>query len=163
MTKIVFLDFDGVLLPDPDARTQAERGLTQSNYLTKVLFNPTCVANLNSLLHATHAEIVLSTSWASGHSLSELSNCLLRNGIDPTAIFEYDDPGEGNWMTPRATTFNRGEEIQHWLEQHPEISTWVALDDNPSILYLKTNYVRTHPSRGFDKSSLNKAQTILSV
>jgi hypothetical protein len=163
MTKIVFLDFDGVLLPDPDAREQANQGLNTSNYLQKVVFNPICVANLNHLLQTTHAEIVLSTSWADGHSISELSHCLMRNGIDPSCIFEYDDPGESNYMTPRSTISNRGQEIQNWINNHPEISSWVAIDDNAAILYLKSNYVRTHPDHGFNKQCLEKAQTILNA
>lgn len=161
MTKIVFLDFDGVLLPDPDAREQAAQGLTTNNYLSKVVFNPSCVNNFNALLKATHAEIVLSTSWADGHSVSEISNCLMRNGIDPSCIFEYDDPSEGNYMTPRQQGSNRGQEVLDWTLDHPEIDTWVAIDDNPAILYLKTNYVRTHPDHGFDKASLAKALSIL--
>jgi len=161
MTKIVFLDFDGVLLPDPDARAQAVEGLSTSNYLQKVIFNTNCVANLNQLLKQSHAEIVLSTSWADGNSISALSNCLLRNGIDPSCIFEYDDPSEGNYMTPRQQGSNRGQEVLNWLSDHPEINTWVAIDDNPAILYLKTNYVRTHPDHGLDKDGVSKALSFL--
>ncbi len=160
MTKIVFLDFDGVLLPDPDARAQAEKGLTQSNYLATVVFNPLCVANLLSLVKSQHCEIVLSTSWAAGNSMSQLSNCLMRNGIDPTLIFEYDDPGEKNYMTPRDSTI-RGEQIQSWLREHPEITQWVAIDDDSTVLLLKQNFVRTNPSLGFDKVALQKSLAIL--
>lgn len=161
VTKIVFLDFDGVLLPDPMAQQQTNDGMNSSNYLETVAFDPACVSNLNHLLHKTDAEIVLSTSWAKGHSISQLSNCLLRNGIDPTRIFEYDDPGDGNWMTPRDRGFNRGEEIREWLQAHPEIQQWAALDDNSTVMLLRRNFVRTNPTRGFDKHCLQTALSFL--
>jgi len=161
ITKVVFLDFDGVLLPDPDAHAQAQNGMNSSNYLSSVVFNPLCVSNLLHLLNKTGAEIVLSTSWADGHSLSDLSNCLMRNGIDPTLIFDYDDPGEKTYMTPRDPKYNRGEEVRAWLTEHTEIQQWVALDDNPSIMLLRERVVRTNPSRGFDRAALQKAMSFL--
>jgi hypothetical protein len=161
VTKIVFLDFDGVLVPDVDAQQQTNSGLTHANYLSTVAFNPICVGNLNQLLHTTHAEVVLSTSWAKGHSISQLSNCLMRNGIDPSNIFEYDDPSENSYMTPRNKAYNRGEEIGAWLRAHPEITQWVAIDDDSTVLHLRTNFVRTNPRAGFDAASLQKALKIL--
>ena len=161
MTKIIFLDFDGVLLTDPQAQTQSDNGLTRDNYLKKVVFDRECVNNLNALLLASGAEIVLSTSWALGHSISDLSNCLMRNGIDPGRLFEYDDPGERAYMTPRKMSSGRSTEIGWWLEKHPEIERWVAIDDDPSILHLKKGIVRTNPRVGFDRAALSRATAIL--
>jgi hypothetical protein len=162
MTKILFLDFDGVLLPDSLAHKQVEKnGLNPDNYLEIVEFDQHCVANLNKIIAATHAEIVLSTSWAMGNSISKLSNCLLRNGIDPSNIFEYDDPIHGSWLTPRKMSSLRSNEIGWWIGNHPEITNWVAIDDDPSILHLKTNYVRTNPAVGLNAEAASKAITIL--
>ena len=162
MTKIIFLDFDGVLLTDQDAQDQSDNnGLTRDNYLEKVVFNQDCINNLNALLLASDAEIVLSTSWALGHSISDLSHCLMRNGIDPGRLFEYDDPGDRGYMTPRKMSSGRSTEIGWWLEEHPEIERWVAIDDDASILHLKTNIVRTNPRLGFDRAALSRATSIL--
>lgn len=162
MTKILFLDFDGVLLPDQLALRQTqENALNKDNYLEIVEFDQHCVDNLNKIIAATHAEIVLSTSWAMGNSISKLSNCLLRNGIDPSNIFEYDDPIHGSWMTPRKMSSLRSNEIGWWIANHPEISNWVAIDDDPSILHLKTNYVRTNPAIGLSEEAVTKAIAIL--
>ena len=161
MTKIIFLDFDGVLLPDNVAVEQANQGLTVGNYLQTVKFDADCVNNLNALLLASGAEIVLSTSWARGHSISDLGNCLMRNGIDPGRLFEYDDPGERAYMTPRNMSSGRSSEIGWWLDAHPEIDKWVAIDDDPSVLHLKDHAVRTNPTVGFDKSALSRAVNIL--
>ena len=162
MTKVIFLDFDGVLLPDPLALKQTqENGLTKDNYLEQVEFDPECVANLNKIIAVTHAEIVLSTSWAMGNSISKLGNCLLRNGIDPSNIFGYDDPNHGGWRTPRKMSSLRSDEIGWWISEHPEITEWVAIDDDPSILHLKTNYVRTNPAIGLNADAGSKAIAIL--
>ena len=162
MTKVIFLDFDGVLLPDGVAVKQAhENGLTKNNYLEQVEFDPECVANLNKIIAATHAEIVLSTSWAMGNPIAKLSNCLLRNGIDPSNIFEYDSPSQGGWITPRKMSSQRSNEIGWWIDEHPEITEWVAIDDDPSILHLKTNYVRTNPAIGLNAEAETTAITIL--
>lgn len=160
MTKIIFLDFDGVLLPDNQAVDQSNQGLTMSNYLSTVEFDRDCVLHLNALLLASHAEIVLSTSWAQGHSIGDLSNCLMRNGIDPGHLFEYDDPSEKAYMTPRSSS-SRSKQIEDWIAQHPEVNNWVALDDDSSVLHLGAHSVRTNPARGFDSEALNKAVKIL--
>lgn len=161
MTKVIFLDFDGVLLSDGMALVQSEAGLTHDNYLDRVEFDSDCVANLNSLLASSGAQIVLSTSWAQGNSFSSLSNCLLRNGIDSSLVWESDDPGEGSYMTPRNQGNHRGFEIAEWIDQHPEITVWCAIDDQPSIRVLGKHAVITDPARGFDKAALRKAQQIL--
>ena len=162
MSKVVFLDFDGVLLPDPLAQAQTESGLTFNNYLEKVQFDTSCVDNLLKLVHDVEAEIVLSTSWALGHSLSELGNCLRRNGIDPGLIWSYDDPSSLDWMTPRRLTSNRAQEIQWWMYNHADVSDWCAIDDLSVIGQLAPHAVITDPTLGFDDASLQKALAIMS-
>lgn len=158
---IVFLDFDGVLLPDSSALEQSQQGLTVNNYLDQVVFGAECVINLNHILEQTHAEIVLSTSWALGHPLSELATCLDRNNIDSSRIFEYEDPSLYNYMTPRKFSSNRAQEIAWWLEDHTDISNWVALDDMQVIRRLGPRSIITDPTIGLTKTDAAKAIAIL--
>lgn len=162
MTKVIFLDFDGVLLSDGMALVQSEAGLTHENYLERVEFDSDCVTNLNSLLGSSGAQLVLSTSWAQGNSFSSLSNCLLRNGIDSSLVWESNDPSEGSYMTPRDQGNHRGFEIASWIEQHPEIVGWCAIDDRRDISVLGSHAVITDPSRGFDQAALQRARRAMS-
>jgi hypothetical protein len=161
MSKVIFLDFDGVLLTDDQTQQQVNRSLTTQNYLKTVSFDPTAVANVNRLIESTGAQLVLSTSWADGNSFSSLANCLMRNRIDPGNIWEYDDPSQGSWMTPRSSNSNRAQEIATWLESHPEVSDWCAIDDRSEIDQLGSRAVKTDPRKGFDNSALAQALKIL--
>lgn len=156
MQKIIFLDFDGVLLCDPSARAQADAGLTHNNYLSTVEFDPEPVANLNRILGVSGAEIVLSTSWAS-HSISDISRCLLRNGIDPSLIYTYDDPSARTYMTPRRLNSARDSEIGRWLDRHPHVTNWVAIDDLPSVKNLGPRGLQTDPVVGLDSQTAAEA------
>ena len=161
LTKIVFLDFDGVLLPDPVAQEQVNQGLTRANYLDKVIFDAQCLSNFMNILNTTHAEIVLSTSWALGHSFSQITSCLERNGISTHHIFEWEDPSEHTYMTPRKLTSYRQHEISWWLQDHPEITEWVALDDMQGIASLGPRAIVTDPAVGLTHLDAAKAMAIL--
>ena len=159
MQAIIFLDFDGVMLTDPNAVSQ---NLTHSNYLTTAKFDTECVENLLDLIHSTGAEIVLSTSWADGTPFSQLASLLLRNGIDPGYLFEYDDPSLGGYMTPREAGGARWEAITQWLQEHDHVTRWVAIDDINLTGTLPGHAVLTDPRKGLDKKALAKAKRILS-
>lgn len=161
MTKIVFLDFDGVLLPTGDEQAQIQTGLTRDNYLEQVVFNRQCVVNLNALLSQTGAEIVLSTSWAWGHTFSELSECLMRNKIDASSIFEWDEPDTKAYMTPRQYKSNRENEIGWWIDQHTHLDTWIAIDNIESIQALGERAIVVDPTVGFNAEALDKAIRVL--
>lgn len=162
LSKVIFLDFDGVLLTDSAAQQQTNQGVTMQTYLQKVEFDRDCVSNLNQLVDRTGAQLVLSTSWAEGNSFSSVANCLMRNGIDPGHIWEYDDPSEHSWMTPRSSTDNRALQIAEWLKLHPEVNTWCAIDDRSEIAQLGPAAVITDPQRGLDSAALKKALSLLS-
>ncbi len=161
MTKILFLDFDGVLLPDPLAQEQANQGLTHANYLDKVVFDHQCVSNLMHILNTTQTEIVLSTSWAMGHSFSQITSCLERNGISTEHVFEWEDPSERSYMTPRKLSSHRVNEIHRWLADHPEITNWVAVDDITGIASLGPRAIVTDPTVGLSHSDAAKAIAML--
>ena len=163
MSKVIFLDFDGVLLTDQSARQQVDQGLTVDNYLRTVVFDTACVQNLLELIDQSSASVVLSTSWAMGTAWSEISTCLMRNGVDPSLVWEWDDPSDRNYMTPRRFNSSRAHEIQSWISLHAEVEHWVALDDDISIAGLAPHAVVTDPRRGLDKTSMNNALRALKI
>ncbi|AIZ65377.1 hypothetical protein PK28_17025 (plasmid) [Hymenobacter sp. DG25B] len=127
MSKVIFLDIDGVLLPTTYARflEQAEhlsRGTAvgQDDFMEH--FAPYCVANVQKLARVTGARIVftsvrkadrpdgptwLQAMWASRYSSPPVL------GATPTLDNQQ---------------YRRGDEIRHWLSAH-HCEQYVILDD----------------------------------
>lgn len=106
--KVLFLDFDGVIcLPSETKRD--EFGF---------LFNPDCVHNLRKIINETGCHIVVTSSWrSSGRSELEL-------------MWEMRDmPSEIHDLTPILEDFNRGDEIEMWLSENPQVTKYCILDD----------------------------------
>lgn len=127
--KVIFLDIDGVLniyCPGRD-----EYGC---------LFHEHFVDNLRWIIEQTKAKIVVSSSWRLSGKTSILEMWKYRNlpgeVIDITPNLTY---GSGkNSSTPR------GKEIQHWLNEHPEVTNYVILDDDSDMLSTQMeNFVKT--------------------
>jgi DNA-binding LacI/PurR family transcriptional regulator len=127
--KIIFLDFDGVLVNraalrarrlDPQRRPAAD---------------PEAVAALNHIVHAAGAQIVVTSTWREEYSLAELRELLTHWGVTGAVIDQ----------TPVAGT--RGEEIQAWLATHPA-ERFVILDDVADMDPLRAHLVQTETEAG---------------
>lgn len=108
--KVIFLDIDGVL---NTCRTHVRR---KDHYIgieqRKVLL-------LKQIVDATGAHIVLSSTWRSSpDSFNDARLCLWTDGL---VIFDVTP--DYNFRRPR------GHEIADWLEQHPEVTHYVIIDD----------------------------------
>jgi uncharacterized membrane-anchored protein YjiN (DUF445 family) len=88
-------------------------------------FDRKSIKILNEIIEKTDCEIVVSSSWKIYADLKELSELYINSGIikkpigltiDLYGIDEID---------------NRISEIKEYLERHPDIETWVAVDDLP--------------------------------
>lgn len=107
--KVIFLDVDGVL----------------NNSETKDTIDLNKVKLLSSIVKQTDAKIVLSSSWKILNDPKSpaykdyiyLIECLASEGL--TLIDQTPGP-----------CHNRPKEIHQWLEQHPQVSSWVSLDDD---------------------------------
>lgn len=114
--KIIFLDFDGPLLPVGVSLPNHSNGCAR--------MDPYGVMYVNMLLEADpNIKLVIS----SNHALSGFEHCktlLATNGIDIGAI-------HSDWMTPRRMSSGRYDEIALWLKAHPEVDYHVAIDDLP--------------------------------
>lgn len=123
--QIIFLDFDGVLVP---------RHLSNKQEADK-----NCVAVLNSILATTGAHIVVSSDWRLDYNLDSLVYVLRHWGIDPSLVIG---------ITPRLPGNNiRGNEIQAWLDERDErfgdIGRFVILDDYEDMAHLRPFLVRS--------------------
>ncbi|GAB4474919.1 MAG: HAD domain-containing protein [Burkholderiaceae bacterium] len=144
---ILFLDFDGVLHPDPCR--EACRLFEHAPRLAALLesFPEVCV--------------VLSTSWRNGRSIDDLVGPLaapLRArviGVTPT-FGEFAAPA-------RLVPYRRQAECRQWLvEQGQEDRPWLALDDRASLFEPYCDrLIQCDSQRGFDAAIARRLRTAL--
>lgn len=140
--KIIFLDFDGVMIPASD------------NTMNNAAFHPACVERLNRLLEETDARLVISSYW---QTMGEYTcvGALQRNGIDPSLLHEH-------WGTGASLGVARWVQIQKWVEDHPEVTQWVAIDDAP-IERLGTHAIQCDTRYGFTEKLYEQAREKLNA
>jgi hypothetical protein len=113
--KILFLDIDGVLAPFSNSYKFVCQNILPDGCL---MFEPSCVAELNYICEATKASIVITSSWRFHIKDLELMRAIFREqGVNAPII----------GMTPQLTT-TRGDEIKSFLEL-TDGSPYVIVDD----------------------------------
>ena len=147
--KIIFLDNDGVICLYNNwggrqkkwSKYRSENPESSPNLKEAPVFvrfddfDKKAVNVLNEIIEETDAEIVISSDWKLHATLEELGDYYESQGIikRPIAItpnlYDFDPDSAGlyhwkGWME-RARIL----EIKKYLEQHPEITHWVAVDD----------------------------------
>jgi hypothetical protein len=162
LKKVIFLDNDGVIclsdnwgsrfkkarqwMIDEGLPEHAPNVINEKTRPVKVRldnFDKKAVNVLNEILEKTGAEIVVSSDWRYHATLEELgeyyeSQGIIKRPIAVTGMFKDLFPKEWSAFRFRAELeLERSMEIGHWLEQHPEVTHWVAVDDlNMSIEFL---------------------------
>lgn len=120
---VLFLDFDGVL---NSVAFWNRRGSPTSIRITSNAeeIDPGAVALLNSVLDTTGAVVVFSTAWRNSFSVVDLDGLLRERGFTGCCIDATPTIREGGSYGER-----RVWEIRRWLNAHPEVVTWAAVDD----------------------------------
>lgn len=115
--KVIFLDFDGVLNSEASFRMEARR---KNNRISDSL-SAVCCSNLQFILEQnSDIKIVISSTWRKIHTLVELGNILNSYGVTAKIIGK----------TPITFSGHRGREISSWLEDNPNVTKFVILDDD---------------------------------
>ena len=125
--RVIFLDIDGVLNADcdfggrskPNPRINGYCGICRSH-----------VRSLKYIVDKTDAKIVLVSSWKNDYVdyLRTRSNNIgkyLRNKLRQFDLEIYDTTLKYDFADGGA----RGYEISQWIADHPEVDSWVVLDD----------------------------------
>lgn len=148
--KIIFLDIDGVLNTDQIIRDYSKR---HNKY---DVVSSELISKLNKIVEKTKAKVVISSSWRNVFSKKKIVNkYLIPNGfkgevIDTTRLTRSSDFGF------------RGQEIQEWLNEHPNVTSFVVLDDiSFGLDNIKENFVETDCALGIQNSDVEKAINIL--
>lgn len=123
--KVIFLDFDGVLLSMKTLREKHMKIIRGEHVADNDAFDALCVANLNMILeYVPEAMIVISSSWRKLRDLPALSKMLQDNGIDPHRLIDKTPELGGK----------RGSEIQAWLNANSDVKDYIILDDDSDML-----------------------------
>jgi len=126
--KVIFVDIDGPLLPRKmhlfsENRTYAPKAIPR--------FDEFGIRAFNLWKKYGDAKIVFSTYWSYSFTADELKHLMLKNGLG----FEYHE----DVLTPKKPSSTRNSEIFLWLKNHPEVTHWIAVDDDPSCSFLENN------------------------
>ena len=145
--KVIFLDNDGVICLSSNwgSRLKKQKKLgsepvfNHKNQLPVEYrfdnFDVKAVNILNQILEETDAEIVVSSDWRYHANLEELgeyytSQGIIKKPIGVTDRFKDIFPKEWSQLRFGANLeLERSMEIGYWLETHPEVTHWVAVDD----------------------------------
>ena len=144
--KVLFLDNDGVICLHNNWGTRNKKR-QKAKLSIKVPFkelpldvrfdnfDKKAIKILNEVLEETGAEIIVSSDWRFHATLEELgdyyqSQGIIKRPLDTTEKFSNVFPTEWNSLRFRAELeLERFMEINRWLENHPEVTNWVAVDD----------------------------------
>ena len=126
MKKIIFLDFDGVMVTDRYQEEQiASGGVLRDSH--GAVFDPECVRNLRQIIDITDARIVVTSTWKMSLGL---------DGI----IWMWSNrhlPGNILDVTPDIAPIHRGNEIAAWLAAQTGAVRYVIIDDCPILDFFR--------------------------
>jgi len=157
--KVIFLDNDGVICLESNWGSRHKKqkkwgGMKLSMRGSDIPleyrfdnFDKKAIEILNQILTESGAEIVVSSDWRFHATLEELgdyyeSQGICKRPISTTGTVKDLFPKEWSVLRFRADLeLERSMEIQHWIDEHPEITHWVAIDDlNMSVDFLEEHF-----------------------
>lgn len=145
--KVIFLDHDGVICLSTEwggrHKKQREFGRKMSEGIMEMPvemrfdnFNRKAVKILNEILEETGAEIVVSSDWKRWATVEEMgeyyeSKGIIKKPIAFTPDLKHCDWHHGEFPWSRAWDLEQCRiiEIKQYLNDHPEITHWVSVDD----------------------------------
>lgn len=127
---MLFLDHDGVICLSSEwgSRFKNKEGLDS----VFDRFNEKAIKVLNEIIEATDCEIVISSDWRFHATLEDMQELYKIRGILKSPIAYTTSQLEStNHFFSRHTDLEetRSLEILDYLENHPEVTNWVAVDD----------------------------------
>lgn len=157
MSKIIFLDFDGVL-----------NSVGTKDRITHPIFGHRIrglddfrVKLVSDLAVESGASIVISSTWREHFELPYLNAILYKRGMRGNIIDQtpkaYQEIG---WGFDKMR-LERGDEIAAWLRKNEKPESILVLDDLPT--QFKRYQIQTNDGTGFFAGHMKKARRILST
>lgn len=135
---MIFLDIDGVLAP---IRRWDRYGD----------LDPACIQVLNEIVARGGADVVVSSTWRYGKTVTELQETLEAQGFTGCVLDKTPTGAPGA---------DRGEEIAAWLAEHA-VGGYVIIDDHVDMGALRTRLVHTHSAHGLQPADAPRAIAML--
>lgn len=135
MTRVVFLDFDGVL------NSMSSFGLHGDLRLS-----PVHVSSLNKICDSGSAVVVVSSTWSLFRRIEELRDLLSEAGFTGKVVGTTPDIGPC-----------RGKDIDQWLIDNRDVESFVILDDNGDMEPHIDRLVRTAFPTGLTEDHVDMA------
>lgn len=145
--KVLFLDIDGVL---NSARTcVAFNGYPfEVDGHHRAMFDEVSLGLIRGLCAKGGVSIVVSSAWRTTHNWDLIGRALELPTIDRTPSL------------PKT----RGDEIQHWLDAHPDCKHYAIVDDDPDMLPEQTPYfVQTDGRNGLMWDDFKKLCSLFGI
>lgn len=156
--KIIFLDMDGVMVTPRACLMYGDKGIF--SYI-----DPVAVHAINSLCERSNAKIVISSSWRGWMPVRAMKAILSGAGIrQDYFFFDKEDLQDAGFFTPKMG-HSRGEQIQHWINNHyKELTNYLILDDDSDMLDEQIDhFVQTHYYDGISHQNFIDAEKILGI
>ena len=166
MSKVIFLDIDGVLNTERQHDRCVEAGLAYVDNFGYA-FDPMSVANLKRIVDETGADIVISSSWKFwGLSTMQklwASRELPGKIIDVTPNNVSDEMLLSVDLDLMELPAGKGSEIKEWLSTNgSRVTSYAILDDLPDMLpKQQSHFVQTDPRIGITEDDADRVITIL--
>lgn len=150
-TKVIFLDFDGVV----------------STHKYKFHLDPSKVKMVNSICLFASAKIIVSSSWKMGctdvaHFKDWMEKAFLTQEIRERNREVFDEFLNNIFDITNGVGSMRGDEIRDYLLKHDQIEHYVILDDDSDMLEEQLfNFVQTDTYEGITQREVGLCDTIL--
>ncbi|MFW6219932.1 MAG: HAD domain-containing protein [bacterium] len=142
--KVMFFDIDGVVCTLKSQYAFGERLLMES-------WDITGCQMIRRLCASNEYKIVCSSTWRK-HNNTKLY----------FSVYGLIDYLHEDWRTTTERLGCRGEEIQEWLNRHPEVTDYIIVDDDSDLLEnQKPFHIKTDSKEGFSASDFDKADKIM--
>lgn len=141
---VIFVDIDGPLLSTRSSMLPENRRSAVPTRRDR--FDPCAVAILETVAQESDAHYVISSSWAV-MGRDRLIPILDENGLDMGRLHH-------DWETPKVTFGHRDREIRGWLDKHPDVTRWTAVDDMRCDPKLVPNWVPVAFEEGLTYSNM---------
>jgi len=137
--KVLFLDHDGVICLSNNWGGRFKKEGFDSNPETPLdirmdNFDVKAVKVLNHIIDVTGCELVISSDWKLQGTLEQMKEMFVTRGIKPPIDYtpnlkDFDEGIHHLLKTTNDYEEIRVLEIKKYLEDHPEVTHWVAVDD----------------------------------
>lgn len=145
--NVIFLDYDGVV--NTPMWDKNGKRCTYAFPSDNKVNNFQAIQWVSEFCQKFNYSIVVSSSWRTHKNYKEcLINGGLREGIEILGC------------TPRLPDGCRGDEIRQYLNEHPEVTNFIILDDDTDMGDLSNHLIECYRDAGFNLSEYIRAEKL---